>query len=144
MRWTLRIHEGMTWRRNGACGSRTRSGESTRPSPPIYVGNGLSGDEAVTRPEVRASFLVSLREDAVAKLDRFKARIPPHLHEEFAPFNERPPVTSEDLLLRRPTFRWLHSSAVVRERPAFQTFEKTQPGGDLTSYLRSHPRTSSS
>jgi hypothetical protein len=32
--------------------------------------------EAVTRPEVRASFLVSLREDAVAKLDRFKARIP--------------------------------------------------------------------
>jgi WD40 repeat protein len=32
--------------------------------------------EAVARPEVRASFLVALREDAVAKLDRFKARIP--------------------------------------------------------------------
>jgi WD40 repeat protein len=32
--------------------------------------------EAVRRPGLRASFLLSLREDSVAKLDRFKGRIP--------------------------------------------------------------------
>ena len=31
---------------------------------------------AVNRPDLRASFLVSMREDTVAKLDRFKGRIP--------------------------------------------------------------------
>jgi WD40 repeat protein len=32
--------------------------------------------EAVTRPGLRASFLVAVREDALAKLDRFKSRVP--------------------------------------------------------------------
>ena len=32
--------------------------------------------EAVTRPGLRASFLVAIREDALAKLDRFKSRVP--------------------------------------------------------------------
>src|SRR5262249_21803810 len=32
--------------------------------------------EAVRRPGLRVSFLISLREDAVARLDRFKGRIP--------------------------------------------------------------------
>jgi WD40 repeat protein len=31
---------------------------------------------AVNRPDLRASFLISIREDALAKLDRFKGRIP--------------------------------------------------------------------
>jgi hypothetical protein len=30
----------------------------------------------VNRPDLRVSFLISLREDALAKLDRFKGRIP--------------------------------------------------------------------
>jgi WD40 repeat protein len=32
--------------------------------------------EAVTRPSLRASFLLSIREDALARLDRFKSRVP--------------------------------------------------------------------
>src|SRR5262249_57488436 len=49
----------------------------------LYQGSGEEPDDfledfaqAVAWPGLRASFLLSIREDALAKLDRFKGRIP--------------------------------------------------------------------
>ena len=46
--------------------------------------------EAIRRPGLRASFLVALREDALAKLDRFKASIPEPVRELPASRSSRP------------------------------------------------------
>ncbi|MGA2483770.1 MAG: WD40 repeat domain-containing protein [Candidatus Acidiferrales bacterium] len=46
---------------------------------PQADGNGAFDEDfsrAVNQPDLRASFLISMREDALAKLDRFKGRIP--------------------------------------------------------------------
>jgi hypothetical protein len=66
------------------------------------IGSGTLADElprAVAQPDLQASFLISIREDAVAKLDGFKARIP-SLFDTFIRVEHLDPEAARAAILR--------------------------------------------
>jgi len=64
----------------------------------------LEFPRAVNRADLRASFLISIREDSLAKLDRFKGRIP-NLFDNYLRINHLNPEAARDAI-QEPIGKW--------------------------------------
>ena len=91
--------------------------------------------QAVTRPGLRASFLLAIREDALAKLDRFKGRDPERARQLPAPRPPRPGARRA----RRSSGRSTASTSCRRTRPSRSSRRSSRPCS-----TRSRPARSSS
>jgi WD40 repeat protein len=98
----------------------------------VYASAGDRFDEefprAVNRADLRANFVVSIREDALAKLDRFKGRIP-YLFDNYLRL-DRLDLKAARLAIEGPLGRWAeHGGEVVsiEERLVERVLEEVRP-----------------
>jgi WD40 repeat protein len=98
----------------------------------VYAGTGGRFDEefprAVNRADLRANFLISIREDALAKLDRFKGRIP-YLFDNYLRLDRLDPKAAR-LAIEGPLRRWaeLGGDAVsIEEELVAAVLEEVRP-----------------
>ena len=71
----------------------------------------------MNRPDLRANFLISIREDSLAKLDRFKGRIP-KLFDNYLRIDHLDREAAREAVVRPlEKFNELQNSRPLRSRP---------------------------